>query len=159
MKRTFIIGSLLVLGCSSSQPSAATSTTSSDEPDAGLVELGQMYVTKRACGECHDPADGTQGVLSGNSLPVITGTQVHAANLTPDPSTGIGTWTDDEIARAMREGYAPGTVTLCPEMTRFDHMGDDEARAIIAYLRQIPAVSHAIPASVCPPIKPSNPTP
>jgi hypothetical protein len=38
-------------------------------------------------------------------------------------------------------------------------MGDDEARAIIAYLRAIPAVSHAIPASVCPPIKPNTPTP
>jgi hypothetical protein len=146
----------LIFGCSSSSHDGATSANVNAEPDAGLVDLGQTYVTRRGCGQCHDPTDSTHGLLSGNTVPVIEGTEVYAANLTPDPDTGIGLWTDDEIARAMREGFSPGVVTLCPEMTRFERMGDDEARAIIAYLRQIPAVSHAIPASVCPPIKPNN---
>jgi hypothetical protein len=140
-----------LFGCS-----APTHGDASDETpaDAGLVELGAIAVKKRDCTSCHNPGDPSIGLLSGNTEPVIGGTQVYAANLTPDPDTGIGTWTDDEIARAIREGYAPGTVTLCPEMARFDHMGDDEAREIIAYLRQIPAVVHAIPPSICPPIKP-----
>jgi hypothetical protein len=152
--RALALSALALFGCSapthSDAPADATATT-----DAGLADLGAMYVAKRGCGECHDPVPASQGLLSGNTEPVIAGTQVYAANLTPDPDTGIGLWTDDEIARAMREGYSPGVVTLCPEMTRFDHMGDDEARAIIAYLRQIPAISHAIPASICPPIKPN----
>jgi hypothetical protein len=147
-------GALCACACSSAghgdAPSDDTAAT-----DAGLVDLGAMYVTKRGCKDCHDPTDGSQGLLSGNTEPVIAGTQVYAANITPDPTTGIGLWTDDAIARAVREGYSPGVVTLCPEMTRFDHMGDDEARAIIAYLRQIPAILHTIPASICPPIKPN----
>jgi hypothetical protein len=142
----------LLFGCSES---AHSDTPVTEVSDAGLVDLGATYVTKRGCGECHDPTAGTHGLLSGNSTPVISGTQVYAANLTPDPETGLGMWSDDEIARAMREGFSPGVVTLCPEMTRFSRMTDDEARAIIAYLRQIPAISHAIPASICPPIKPN----
>jgi hypothetical protein len=156
LSRTLLVtcGALCACACSSAghgdAPSDDTAAT-----DAGLVDLGAMYVTKRGCKDCHDPTDGSQGLLSGNTEPVIAGTQVYAANITPDPTTSIGLWTDDAIARAVREGYSPGVVTLCPEMTRFDHMGDDEARAIIAYLRQIPAILHTIPASICPPIKPN----
>ena len=153
--RLALAASLVSLGCSAPSHSDVT-PADTETSDAGLVGLGAMYVTKRGCGECHDPTDSSQGVLGGNTEPVISGTQVSAANLTPDPETGIGLWSDDDIARAMREGFSPGVVTLCPEMTRFSRMGDDEARAIIAYLRQLPAVSHAIPASVCPPIKPNN---
>jgi mono/diheme cytochrome c family protein len=155
--RLALAASLVSLGCSAPAHSDATpAETATTTTDAGLVDLGAMYVTKRSCGECHDPTDSSQGLLSGNTEPLTVGTQIYAANLTPDSETGLGLWSDDEIARAMREGFSPGVVTLCPEMTRFSRMGDDEARAIIAYLRQIPAVSHTIPASVCPPIKPDN---
>ena len=49
---------------------------------------------------------------------------------TGDNEGASALWSDDDIARAMREGFSPGVVTLCPEMTRFSRMGDDEARAL-----------------------------
>jgi hypothetical protein len=81
---------------------------------------------------------------------------VYPANLTPDPDTGIGLWTDEEIARAVRDGFAPGLAPLCIQMSRFENMSDREVLAIIAYLRHLPAVHRPIPRSVCPPIKPDR---
>ena len=149
-----VASSVALFGCSSSTPSDAANDTATS--DAGLPELGEMFVAQRDCGSCHNPLDANLGLLSGNTEPVVHGTEVYAANLTPDIETGIGSWTDDDIARAIREGFAPGVVPLCPEMSHYSRMGDYEARAIIAYLRQIPAISRAIPASVCPPIKPTT---
>jgi hypothetical protein len=79
---------------------------------------------------------------------------VYPANLTPDAETGLGSYRPEDIDRAIRQGFAVGFVPLCGQMQRFDHMSDDEVIAIIAYLRSLPPVHHAIPKSVCPPVKP-----
>ena len=147
-----VASAVALFGCSSATPSDAASDTVTG--DAGLPELGEMFVAKHDCGSCHNPLDASQGLLSGNTEPVVHDTEVYAANLTPDIETGIGSWSDDDIARAIRDGFAPGVVALCPEMSHYSRMGDYEARAIIAYLRQIPAIFRAIPGSICPPIKP-----
>jgi mono/diheme cytochrome c family protein len=62
-----------------------------------------------------------------------------ASNLTPDPETGLGKWTDGEILRAMREGVDREGNALFPIMpySHFRAMSDDDAMAIVAYLRTL----------------------
>jgi hypothetical protein len=82
------------------------------------------------------------------------GTTAYAPNLTPDSATGIGDWTDDQIAKAIRAGIDDEDAALCPTMPHFSTLSDSNVKAIVAYLRSLPATSSEIPESVCPPIKP-----
>ncbi len=62
-----------------------------------------------------------------------------APNLTSDRETGLGEWSDDEILRAIREGVDREGKALFPIMPygKYRHMSDDDAQAIVAYLRTI----------------------
>jgi mono/diheme cytochrome c family protein len=68
-------------------------------------------------------------------------------NLTPDKETGLGNWTDDEIARAIREGVDKDGRTLFPIMPydNFRHMSDEDLASIVVYLRSLPAVRNVVP--------------
>jgi mono/diheme cytochrome c family protein len=70
-----------------------------------------------------------------------------AANLTPDPDTGLGRWTDGEILRAMREGVNREGNALFPIMpyAHLRAMSDDDAHAIVAYLRTLQPVRYEEP--------------
>lgn len=127
---------------------AACSTPASPSADAGLTkeQIGQQAFTRRGCPDCH-------GTNAAGSMTPLVGTAVYPANLTHDLATGIGSWTDDDVVRAIRQGFQPGFVPLCSQMARYDKMSDDEVGAIIAYLRSLPTVSNAVPKSSCPPIK------
>ena len=67
---------------------------------------------------------------------------VQPPNLTPDPETGTGTFTDGELARAIREGIGRDGRALFPMMPYQDFrvMSDEDLRAVIAYLRTMPPV-------------------
>lgn len=134
---------VLVAGCNGSHASTV------DGGDA--ARAGAAFVQQRGCPTCHQ-APGS-AVLAGATDPVA-GTMAYPANLTPDRMTGIGTWADIQVVRAIRYGLAADGTELCPTMPRFDTMGDVEADDIVAYLRSLPAVVNPIPPSMCPPIKP-----
>ena len=107
------------------------------------------------CTGCHSPIDETK---PGD--PPIEGRRgagrdfgpmgeapfrLRAHNLTPDPETGIGRWTDGEVVRAMREGIGKDGHVLFPQMpwqTYAKSMSDDDALSIVAYLRTLPAVKN-----------------
>lgn len=107
-----------------------------------------------ACGNCHTPI-GPQGPVAGQELagrlladePPFT---AYASNITPDPETGIGRWTDDQIVAAIREGRRPDGSIIGPPMPieLYRGMADEDVRAIVAYLRAVPAVRNAVPRSV-----------
>jgi mono/diheme cytochrome c family protein len=61
-------------------------------------------------------------------------------NLTPDPETGLGAWSDDEILRALRDGVARDGHFLLPLMPfdAYRHASDEDARAVVVYLRTVP---------------------
>ncbi|MDB5100254.1 MAG: c-type cytochrome [Cyanobacteria bacterium RYN_339] len=119
---------------------------------------GEYLVTHvAACFDCHSPSKGglhvpdmtekgAGGVLFGkeDGLPG----QIYATNITPDPATGLGKWTDGEILRAMREGVDKEGNALFPIMpyNNYRQLSEDDAQAIVAYLRTIPAIEHAVPA-------------
>jgi mono/diheme cytochrome c family protein len=71
-----------------------------------------------------------------------------AANITPDPATGLGSWSDDEIIRAMRDGVDREGKALFPIMPyeQFRHMSDEDARSIVAYLRTLQPQRYERPA-------------
>ncbi len=73
---------------------------------------------------------------------------VAAQNITPDRETGIGAWTDDEILRAIREGVDRHGEALFPMMpyAGFRHLSDEDAHAIVAYLRTMQPLKNEVPA-------------
>ena len=75
---------------------------------------------------------------------------VVAANLTPDRETGIGNWTDDMLARAIREGVGHDGRLLHPTVMPYEFyrsMSDQDLASVIVYLRSIPPIRNALPAS------------
>ena len=71
-------------------------------------------------------------------------------NITPDMETGIGAWTDGEIARAIREGVSRDGRALFPVMPWFmyQQMSDEDVSAVIAYLRSMPPVNYYRPGQI-----------
>ena len=121
----------------------------------GSIERGKYLVEGIvACGNCHI-ARGPQGQplfdkgLSGGRLFDEPLFKAYAANITPDPLTGIGRWTDAQLARAIREGVRPDRTVMGPPMPvqYYRHLSDDDLAAIMAYLRAQPAVKNAVPRS------------
>ncbi|MEJ1975018.1 MAG: hypothetical protein WDN49_02140 [Acetobacteraceae bacterium] len=86
-----------------------------------LLERGNYLVNGIAnCGNCHSP-QAPDGSLSGPFLsggrPITDhGFTAYPPNLTPDPETGLGRWTEDQIVTAMREGHTPEGTMLRPPM-------------------------------------------
>ena len=87
----------------------------------GSLERGRYLVeTVGACGNCHTPKgpDGDEPgkhLAGGFQLDEDFGTWI-TPNITPDPETGIGRWTDAEVILAIREGKRPDGQTLGPPM-------------------------------------------
>lgn len=72
---------------------------------------------------------------------------VCAQNITADPDFGLARWSDGEILRAMREGIDRDGKALFPMMPygNYRSLSDDDARAIVAYLRTLPAIHRSVP--------------
>ncbi len=72
---------------------------------------------------------------------------VCAQNLTPDSATGLGTWTDGEIVRAIREGVSRDGHALFPMMPyqALRDMSDEDTYAIVVYLRTLKPIHHTVP--------------
>jgi mono/diheme cytochrome c family protein len=108
-----------------------------------------------ACGNCHVQRDPTgkpiaDKGLSGGMVFDEEPFKAYASNITPDVETGIGKWTDAQLARAIREGIRPDGSVIGPPMPIMFYRGmsDDDLKAIIAYLRAQPPVRNAVPKSV-----------
>lgn len=83
---------------------------------------------------CHTAAGG-QLLAGGRALATPFGT-FYSPNITPDPETGIGRWSDAQFLRALREGVRPDGANYFPAFpfTSFTGITDGDARAIKAYL-------------------------
>jgi len=111
------------------------------------IERGRYLVeTVAGCGNCHTPK-GPNGPLPGKKFAggdVIKHEDFTAVvpNITSDRETGIGNWTDDQILTALREGRRPDGSLIGPAMPfqSYRNLADEDVKAIIAYLRTVPAV-------------------
>jgi mono/diheme cytochrome c family protein len=125
-------------------------------PASDLVARGEYLVEGiAACGNCHsgrnDEGEFVPGMeYAGNFVIEEAPFIAYAPNITPDPETGIGEWTDEEIERAIREGIARDGRVMIPPMAYpyFRDISSNDMAAIIAYLRSVPAVRNEVPASV-----------
>lgn len=115
------------------------------------VERGKYLVdTVMTCHNCHTPMgpNGPQfdkalsGGLRFNEPPF----DVTAPNITPDPDTGIGKWSDDEIKRSLRKGVKPNGVQMAEVMPSgfYEILTPGDLDAIVAYLRSIPPVKNKV---------------
>jgi mono/diheme cytochrome c family protein len=118
-----------------------------------------QYLTRNllGCEVCHTPCDWTQHgapplpgkELAGETLdfPSFPGKPV-APNLTPDRETGAGTWTDDQLARAIREGIKHDDTTLFPLMPymQYRSLSDEDLASVVVYVRSVAPVHNALPA-------------
>ena len=101
-----------------------------------------LFTLAVGCG-CHTPNEGPIGA-GGAEIPTPFG-KFYGTNITPDPETGIGRWSDAEIAAALRNGYARDRGVESPAMPyyRYAGMADADVADLTAYLRSLPAVRRA----------------
>jgi mono/diheme cytochrome c family protein len=92
----------------------------------------------------HHPEKSFRFFGGGNGMPDIQGNIINTANLTPDPETGIGKWSEGDFVKALREGVRPDGRIMRYPMERRPEFTEGEARAMYAYLKTIPAISHAV---------------
>jgi mono/diheme cytochrome c family protein len=142
-----ILATAAVLAAVLAQPSAAA--------DKNLVARGKYLVTgPAACGNCHtqrgrDFRSLSTKVLAGGHYFVEPGLfETWSRNITQDKDTGIGTWTDAQIIRAVREAKNKEGETLGPPMPfgTYNRMSDDDVKAIVAYLRTVKPVHNEVQA-------------
>jgi mono/diheme cytochrome c family protein len=137
-------------------------TTSAAE---NQVERGKYLVSFGGCMDCHTPGyffgkPDMARYLGGSEVGFeIPGAGVfHGPNLTPDKETGLGSWTDEQIVTAMQTGVRPDGRMLAPIMPwrALANLTKDDAQAIVAYLRSIPAVKNKVPGPFGPSEKPTS---
>ena len=133
-------------------------------PAETQLERGLYLVTIAGCNDCHTPG-GLIG--SPDKTRIMAGSDVGfgdpssgvwvGGNLTPDAETGIGRWTSDEIVTAITTGKCPDGRMLSPIMPwpALSHLTRDDAAAIAAYLKSLPAVKNAVPGPFGPGQTPS----
>jgi mono/diheme cytochrome c family protein len=132
---------------------AGTAAALAQKPS--LVERGKYLMEGVvACGNCHTPRDDKgqlqrDKALSGGLLVDLAPLKAYPGNITPDRDTGIGKWTDAQLARAIREGVRPDKTIIGPPMPidSYRHLSDADLAAVIAYLRAQPAVNNTVPRS------------
>jgi mono/diheme cytochrome c family protein len=139
---------------------AAVSCGPKEEPAGSAVqamadtlataEHGAYLATVSGCHDCHTP--GTlygkpdfQRALAGSELGWTGpwGTS-YARNLTPDPVTGIGAWSEEDIVHALKTGKRPDGTEILPPMPwpNLAHMKERDLKSIAKYLKSIPPVTH-----------------
>jgi mono/diheme cytochrome c family protein len=142
-------------------PEARSLTDRRFEPSPARLERG-AYIVKSVAGclFCHSELETTVEGLpvkagqagAGKSWAVEGMPWLTVPNITPDPDTGAGRWTDDAIARAVREGVGHDGRALFPIMPYVNYriMSDEDLASVITYIRSLPSVRHEQPASTIP---------
>jgi mono/diheme cytochrome c family protein len=143
----------LAISCSHTQVPLPQLPASASTSIAG-AERGEYIVRSVAvCGSCHaavGPQRDPDGPLSG-------GMEFHnwrigtarASNLTPDPETGLGAWSEAEIVRALRNGQSRNGRLITPVMPYewWHEMSDEDAFAVARYLKSLPPVRNEVKQS------------
>jgi mono/diheme cytochrome c family protein len=125
--------------------------------DARLARGKYLTEGPAHCFHCHtehDLSDPAYPIVqakkgAGWGMPVPELGRVYSRNITSDPDTGLGNWTDDEIARAIQEGVSRDGTALFPVMPYpvFAELDEEDVASIVVYLRTLPPVRNEVPRS------------
>ena len=136
-----------------SVPAASTQARKAQQFD-DQVRQGEYIAYIAGCVSCHSPANPETGEFieetlfaGGNPFDLGPLGIVFTKNLTPDPETGLGNWSDEEIKTAIRTGVSPDGLHLFPVMpyTLYNSMAESDLDALVAYLRSLPPVNNPLP--------------
>jgi mono/diheme cytochrome c family protein len=120
--------------------------------DSAIIARGKHLIFSSAhCINCHSKNDPDSLISLGLDVPLTGGVlfdvgiaKIYSKNITPDKETGIGRYSDAEIARALRYGVHPdGTAVF--DFMPFHNTSDEDLRAIISYLRAQKPVKNEVP--------------
>lgn len=109
------------------------------------IQAGRYLVHAAGCRDCHTQKGG-RDFAGGLQLPTPFGTFI-TPNITPDPETGIGKWTQSDFQKALRHGVSPDGKVFYPAFpyTSFTYITDSDAENIYHYLRTVPSVHQINP--------------
>ena len=126
----------------------------STPPATDKVAHGSYIVNALAhCFECHTTRGPTGAPdfaghmgAGGFDITLAPDAVVMTPNITPDPETGIGKWSDADIKKAITEGISPSGGHLSPPMPYpfFKNMTEEDLDAVVAYLRTIPPIKNKV---------------
>lgn len=122
------------------------------------VEYGKYLVTAGSCNDCHTPKNKGEDIpgmefAGGMEFPMIDGSIVRTANLTPDKKTGLGDWNEDFFLQRFKtyadsefipEVIPHGKFNSSMPWLQYSRLSDDEIKAIYAYLRTIKPIENSI---------------
>ena len=120
--------------------------------DSNVILRGKHLIFSSAhCADCHSKTNADSLLSLVQDVPLTGGIvfdlpvgKIYSKNITPDDETGIGRYTDAEIARSLRYGVHPdGTVVF--DFMPFHNMSDEDMTAIISYLRAQKPVRNRVP--------------
>jgi mono/diheme cytochrome c family protein len=133
------LGSALIL-------SAGTAAAAGiDSQDFSQVERGHYLSIVGDCAACHTLPGSGHDLAGGRAIETPFG-ELIAPNITPDPLTGIGAWTDQEFINSLTKGTGRNGSHLYPAMpyNYYTKVTREDALAIRAYLNTVPAVQNAV---------------
>lgn len=141
---------ILIIGAATAFSLQSLAAPSSDTQ----VARGRYLVRIAGCNDCHTPGyflgkPNMNRYLAGSDVgfPLPRGGLVVGRNLTPDKETGIGNWTIEQIAAAIRSGVRPDGRVLAPIMpyASYANLTSEDATAIAVFLKTLPPVRNKIP--------------
>jgi mono/diheme cytochrome c family protein len=123
----------------------------SDPQDFSQIERGRYLAVLSDCASCHTVPGSNRPFAGGRAIETPFG-NIVAPNITPDPTTGIGSWSDDAFDAAVRKGLRRNGSRLYPAMpyTAYTKMSRNDVLAIRAYLNTVAPVSNAVVANTLP---------
>lgn len=136
------------------QPAKHTMVKDTSDP----VTWGKYLVASASCIDCHTPMErgayiAGMDFAGGNEFPMIDGSIVQTANISPDVKTGIGNWDEDQFVKKFKT-YADttfkydiipnGQFNTSMPWKQYSKMSEEELKAIYAYLRTVQPVEHLV---------------
>ncbi|HWA91077.1 MAG TPA: cytochrome c [Rhizomicrobium sp.] len=105
------------------------------------------------CGECHTPRNIAFALDNRRKFAGETQAGWRAYNISSDKGSGVGAWSDGELERYLASGHAPGRGTASGPMGEavdysFSRMAASDIRAIVAYMRSVPAMESGLPSAL-----------
>jgi mono/diheme cytochrome c family protein len=142
---SFAAAALLLVG------TTASFAGDSDPQEFTQIERGRYLAVLSDCASCHTVPGSNQPFAGGRAIETPFG-NIVAPNITPDPETGIGSWSDEQFDAAVRKGVARNGSHLYPAMpyNAYTKMSRDDVLAIRAYLNTLVPVRNAVEANTLP---------
>lgn len=155
------VSSILITSCNNEpeEEEPETRIQNKDSLDKAIKRGEYLAQNVAQCIHCHSQRD-----LTKYSGPVVPGTEggggfafvpqfglpgtFYGKNITPDKETGIGSWTDEEVLRAVTQGISKNGDTLFPLMpyVSYNRMAKEDLLNIIAYIRTLKPIKNSVPA-------------